>query len=114
MSTADGKSIARSLAGFLKEHGLFSLLPEVIAELLRLDGRRKVEEAFVVRVAQRVSEQVVDEIRAHLNVPKDVPASIVEDPDIIGGFVARFGGEIYDASYASRIRALAHSLNEEA
>lgn len=65
-----------------------------------------------VRSAHRLSEQEAAALRATLEkrMGKRVAVQVTTDPGLIGGFIARIGSEIYDASVAGKIEKFRESL----
>jgi F-type H+-transporting ATPase subunit delta len=65
-----------------------------------------------VRAAHKLSEQEVGELRKALEkkTGKRVEVRLTTDPNLLAGFVARVGSEIYDASVAGKINKFRESL----
>lgn len=65
-----------------------------------------------VRTAHRLSEAETAELQATLSkrFGKGVEIHLTVDPTLLGGFVARVGSEIYDASVAGKIERFRESL----
>lgn len=65
-----------------------------------------------VRSAHRLDEQETCELQAMLErkVGKRVEIHLTVDPTLLGGFVARIGSEIFDASVAGKIEKFRTSL----
>ena len=65
-----------------------------------------------VRSAQALSNQEIAELRQTLEKKfgKRVEVKVTTDPSLLGGFVAKVGSEIYDASIAGKIEKLRTSL----
>lgn len=110
MSAIDAKKIAENLTAFLRMHNLSRILPDVIRHLQILEEQRKERELFVIRTAHAVSESIIEDIRAFMKVPVDVAVSVEEDPGLVGGFVARYGEKVYDASYANGLEVFKNTL----
>jgi len=68
--------------------------------------------AVEVRSAHGLNEQEQAELRRTLEkkVGRKVELSITVDPELIGGFVARIGSEVYDASIVGKIDRFRESL----
>ena len=65
-----------------------------------------------VTTAVPLSDSEVADVAEHLKgvVHRDVILSMAVDPSIIGGFVARIGDRLIDASVIGRLNALRESL----
>jgi F-type H+-transporting ATPase subunit delta len=65
-----------------------------------------------VRSAQALSNQDIAELRQTLEKKfgKRVEVKVTTDPSLLGGFVAKVGSEVYDASVAGKIQKLRTSL----
>ena len=91
-------------------------LPEILATLRQeWDRRRGVVEARV-RVASRVGPEEERQIADRLSaaVGKTVKLQTEVDPEILGGFVARIGSEIFDGSALRAIERFSEEAKETA
>lgn len=89
---------------------------EILAALREgFDRRRGVVEARVA-VASRIGEEEARRIADALarRVGKKVRIRLETDPAILGGFVARVGSEVFDASTARAIERFAENVKERA
>lgn len=99
---------------------------EVLIRNRRINGLDSVIEALAekvraatgtvaahVRTAHRLSEAEVAELRRVLEKKAGgkVELDLATDPELIGGFVARIGSELYDASVAGKIHRFRESLD---
>lgn len=68
--------------------------------------------AAQVRSASELSVKEQSELRAMLErkVGANVDIDVTVDPDLIGGFVAKIGSEVYDASVSGKIEKFRTSL----
>jgi F-type H+-transporting ATPase subunit delta len=68
--------------------------------------------AAQVRAAHRLNEQEVKQLRAVLQKKfgRNVEVEVSTDPTLLGGFVAKVGSEVYDASIAGKINKFRESL----
>lgn len=82
---------------------------EALAEMVR---QATGTVAADVRSAQPLSNQDIAELRQTLEKKfgKRVEVKVTTDPSLLGGFVAKVGSEIYDASVAGKIDKLRTSL----
>jgi len=83
---------------------------EALAEMVRTATGTVAAE---VRSAHGLTEQEVAELRRALEkkAGKKVELQLSTDPALIGGFVARIGSEVYDASVAGKINKFRESLD---
>jgi F-type H+-transporting ATPase subunit delta len=67
-----------------------------------------------VRSAHELTEQEIAGLRKTLEqkTGRRVEVRLQRDPSLIGGFVARIGSEVYDASVAGKIHKFRESLTE--
>jgi F-type H+-transporting ATPase subunit delta len=82
---------------------------EGVAVMVRdATGRVEVE----VRSAHRLNEQELAELRRTMEkkAGRKVDLEVTTDPELLGGFVARIGSEIYDASAVGKIEKFRTSL----
>jgi len=79
-----------------------------------LVARHKGEITAEVTVADEISPQRLDEIKAALNAVtgKDVQVDMRIDPAIIGGLVVKLGSRMVDSSLRTRLNALKHAMKE--
>ena len=68
--------------------------------------------AAEVRAAHRLNEQEVKQLRAVLEKKfgRKVEVEVTTDPTLLGGFVAKVGSEVYDASISGKINKFRESL----
>ena len=68
--------------------------------------------AAEVRTAQQPTPSELDELRRTLEkkVGRKVEVDVTVDPALLGGFVAKIGSEVYDASVAGKINKFRESL----
>ena len=69
--------------------------------------------AAEVRAAQPLSNQDMAELRRTLEKKfgRRVDVTVTTDPSLLGGFVAKVGSEVYDASVAGKIHKFRESLS---
>jgi F-type H+-transporting ATPase subunit delta len=102
-----------NLVGVMLNHGLISALPQVAAEFQRLvDAQQGVSRAAVT-TAVPVSETLIGQIKTWLesSTGKSLIAQAGADPSLVGGFVARVGDRLIDASTRSQLQQLREKLS---
>jgi F-type H+-transporting ATPase subunit delta len=89
-------------------NGLSSVI-EALAEMIRAATDTV---AADVRSAKSLNDQETADLRRTLEkkAGRKVELTIKTDPELIGGFVAKIGSEVYDASVAGKIEKFRESL----
>jgi len=100
----------------LLENRRMGSVAEILSELHDShDRRRNIVEARVAvaaPVAEEEKKRIADALA--LRVGKQVRLILETDPSILGGFVARIGSEVFDASTARAIERFAENVKERA
>jgi F-type H+-transporting ATPase subunit delta len=95
----------------LRNHRINDLgaINEALAELIRAATGTVAAE---VRAAQQPTPAELEELRRTLEkkVGRKVEVDVSVDPSLLGGFVAKIGSEVYDASVAGKINKFRESL----
>jgi F-type H+-transporting ATPase subunit delta len=95
----------------LRNHRINDLgaIVEAVAEMVR---QQTGTVAADVRSAHALSDGELDSLRKTLEAKmgKKVEISVATDPALLGGFVAKVGSEIYDASVIGKINKFRESL----
>ena len=101
----------RLLGVLIANHRMNDLEPivEALAEMVRAATNTVAAE---VRSAHPLTKQEQDELRQTLEkkAGRKVEMILQTDPTLIGGFVAKIGSEVYDASVAGKINKFRESL----
>jgi F-type H+-transporting ATPase subunit delta len=87
-------------------------LTDIIAGLATMIRDATGTVAAEVRAASKLSSKEEGELRAMLErkVGAKVDIDVTVDPQLIGGFVAKIGSEVYDASVSGKIEKFRESL----
>jgi F0F1-type ATP synthase delta subunit len=109
-SDIDAKKLVSNTLAHLKKQNLEHLLPEVL-RILEQEGLKEAEkESVVIETARVVSESTLKQIAEKLLTgAKENPEQIVNE-DLIGGFVVKHDGVIYDASLKRKMELLKTKL----
>jgi F0F1-type ATP synthase delta subunit len=108
----DSKTLIRNTLAYLKKQNLTHLLPEVLRILEQSAAAEAERESVVIETSHKVSEKTLSEISEKvLSGAKEKPEQIVNE-ELIGGFVARHGGVIYDASLKRKLELLKKELTK--
>ena len=88
-------------------------LSDIVAGLAAMIREATGVVAAGVRSASKLSSKEEGELRAMLEkkVGAKVDLDVTVDPQLIGGFVAKIGSEVYDASVAGKIEKFRESLS---
>jgi F-type H+-transporting ATPase subunit delta len=102
--------------GVILENRRMGFVAEILSTLREVyDSRRGIVEARVAVAAEIGSEESERIARAiSRRVGKKVRVRLETDPGILGGFVARVGSEVFDASTARAIDRFAENVKEGA
>jgi F-type H+-transporting ATPase subunit delta len=87
-------------------------LSDIVAGLATMIREATGTVAAEVRSASELTSKEETELRAMLErkVGGKVDLDLTVDPDLIGGFVAKIGSEVYDASVSGKIQKFRESL----
>lgn len=104
--------LAVRLLGVLIQNRRINDLSDIVAGLATMIREATGVIAAEVRSASELTSKEETELRAMLEkkVGAKVDLDITVDPDLIGGFVARIGSEVYDASVSGKIQKFRESL----
>jgi len=106
--------VARNLIQLLVHNRRLSVLTEIrdLFEQLKLEDEGKLEakisSAFPMEDAQR--NQVVDLLSSRFK--RKITATVIVDPDLIGGIKVELGDKILDASVRGRLQTMAATLTK--
>ena len=98
------------LLAFLTRYHILSLAPRIIEYLEIENARAKRSSMLSITTASRVDGNIVEDIKRYMRVPQQTQAETSEDPGLIGGFEARWRGEVYDASIKRQLADLKAAL----
>ena len=102
--------LTMSFLDILVNKGRESILPEIAQEFKILYKKHKHISTVTITTAVDISKEALEAIKKKLSdstTTEDNLEIVTEvDPNIIGGFVARFEDKIYDASIANKLDAL--------
>jgi F0F1-type ATP synthase delta subunit len=108
----DSKTLIRNTLAYLKKQNLTHLLPEVLRILEQHAAAEAERESVVIETSHKVSEKTLSEISDKvLSGAKEKPEQIVNE-ELIGGFVAKHNGVIYDASLKRKLELLKKELTK--
>lgn len=87
-------------------------LPEITDQYSAELDRRQGVAVIEVRAARPLGDEQKKELQHRFEqlTGKNIRMSYVEDQDLIGGLVARWGSEVYDGSLRTQLRAMREQL----
>lgn len=91
-------------------------LPEIAGAFM--DQYKVIKQITSVKItsATELSEEELGKIRSELitggNTEAEIEISTVVDPELIGGFILEFDGQIYDASVSHKLDVLRREFNQ--
>ncbi|MGH7058582.1 MAG: F0F1 ATP synthase subunit delta [Acetobacteraceae bacterium] len=105
---AGGENFLRLMA----ENGRLGVLPAVAAEFRRLEEAAEAVAEVTIETAVALDRATSDRLVAGLGkrLGRRLDAHFRVTPALIGGVVVRIGDEVIDASLATRLSRLAHSM----
>lgn len=124
----EAKTLVSNTLAYLKKNNLIHLLPEVLRILEQELEKETEKESVVIETPFKVSEGVLKEISDKVLAPDQTKSDIgssqmattskagspkqITNEGLIGGFVARHGGVIYDASLKRKLEILRKKLTK--
>ena len=101
----DKKVTAEEMYDVLHSHGLHTLLPQVIKELVHFENKQKEDATLYISSPYPISSELTNKIQAHMK--GQVSGSLFhEDKSLLAGFRARLGTTVFDASAKNIINRL--------
>lgn len=105
-------------ANFMKlliRKGRINYLELILSEYRKLERERRGIVVVNVSTARPLSETLQQQLRRKLAEVsgKEVEIKTTEEPELIGGLVARIGGTIYDGSVARQLELVQQRLKQE-
>ena len=119
------RQITRAIAGKLSMGELSSRVLEILIQNHRINGLGSIVEALAEMIRQatgtlaadvRAAHPLSDEEKATLartleaKFGRKVEVTVTTDPALLGGFIAKVGSEVYDASVSGKITRFRDSL----
>lgn len=108
----DTDEITHTLMSFLKRHHMVSSLPKILFHLKRIQEKDIVLRECKLTSSHELAKETVDILVKNI-IDEDATELQVEsfvDPSLIGGFILKQNGIIYDASIKSMLKKLEDNL----
>ena len=104
--------VISSLAGFLKKHQMSYMLEE-ITETIKKDEERDLEmNTVLIHSRYKLSKESIEEIKKLIGAEKSSPIKEIQRDSVLGGFIAEYKGQVYDASLEEQVNKFRKSLKE--
>ena len=104
------REITKSLLSFCKIKKLQYILPSFL-RYFEIEAKRESDtETLKIFSAAKLSEGIMDDIRKISGAKNGSPAELVEDKDIVAGFVAYYQNKIIDASLKNNLHILKNKI----
>jgi F-type H+-transporting ATPase subunit delta len=89
-------------------------LPDMVRAFRRLVSRAKGIVPAEVRLAERPSDKILDDIKSALRdaAKAEIALDVKIDPSLIGGLVVRMGSRMVDASLRTKLNAIRLAMRE--
>lgn len=109
----DTKAVVSKFALFLDNHHLRHLLPNILRHLETLAGDEKLRESVHIKTSHDFKKETIDKIISLVGGEVSKKEVIVErDEELIGGFVLKHGGVVYDGSLKTYLKKLKTQLSK--
>lgn len=97
--------VAANLLGFLVDQGRARELGGIVEELAEVAAERRRHQLAEVRTAVPLDESQRRRLAEALSkaTGREIEVKVIVDPGVIGGVVAKVGGEIFDGSVRTRL-----------
>jgi F-type H+-transporting ATPase subunit delta len=118
-------NITRSIGQRLSMEELSSRVLEILIENHRINGLGSIVEALAEMIREATGTLAAEVRAAHRLTPDEeaalawtleakfgrkIEVTVTTDPDLLGGFVAKVGSEVFDASVSGKINRFRESL----
>ena len=108
----DAQEMAQSLTSFLKRHHMVSSLPKILSHLKRIQEKDTVLRECNLTSSHELSKETMHNLVKGF-LKEDAGEVHIEssvDPSLLGGFVLKQNGTIYDASIKTMLKKLEENL----
>jgi F0F1-type ATP synthase delta subunit len=109
----DASRLAHAFLEFVEKHDLQRQLPAITYYLEAEAKRKRKDEQVIYTTAHPVSHQTVEAMKRYIGAHDNTSTVAHMDASLIGGFIARYKGKIYDASMRSQLASLKKMLTSE-
>ncbi|MCA9353833.1 F0F1 ATP synthase subunit delta [Candidatus Nomurabacteria bacterium] len=97
------------LFSVLKKNNLFKIIPKVLEEIYKIDEKEKKKNKIKLYTSHKFGDETIKKILQKYDIdPKET--EIIEENELIGGFILENKGKLYDASIKTNIRKLEEEI----
>ena len=110
----NSNKLTAKLIDLLINNKRVSIISDIATSFINIYNKNNnIKEATVITASQ-INKKLEFEILSKINIsqPKSVTLTNVIDPNIIGGFIIRFGGKEYNASVKQKLNDLKKELTK--
>ncbi len=104
------QKIIESFLSFCKDKNLGYLLPNLLRYIKIENSREEDVKTLKIFSATELSDAIVKNIQKSCNSDAESPTRVIEDKDVVAGFVAYYKNKIIDASLSNNLRVLKNKL----
>jgi len=97
------EKIIKGFLVFCKEKNLLNQLPNILKHLEIIDNNKKELEQLHIQSSQPLSQGIIQSIQKLVKAPAQATVNTAPNPDLTGGFIAKYNGVIYDASIQTQL-----------
>lgn len=109
-STDSIDEVVERFVRFVQKRNLVYVLPQVVRYLESVEANSKQGREVCITTRGDVPSDILDVIKKEVSAPNDAPVVHRKDPQLLGGFKARYNNVLYDASIQRNLRRLRREL----
>ncbi len=110
LSQSDEANLDAKFFDFLEKRGLLSELPSVLYHFEKIMEVEHEKNGMQIEVAHEIKHETAKEIKKYLKA-EDLKEVVKIKKELVGGFRAKWGGMIYDASIMTSLKKLQDNIN---
>lgn len=90
---------------FIKKRNLDSQIPSIFYHLEKINEREKEKVSIIIEAPHDLSQKTIENVKDFLQA-SNLPEVFKKNKDLIGGFRAKWRGNLYDASVSNSLKKL--------
>lgn len=102
--------ISKAFLAYAKDKHLSEMLPKILYHLKNFARHNKIHNTAFVSSAFKLNNEIEKVVREFVGVESDSEINFVENKNLIGGFVVKYRGYLYDASIKNKLQKLKEEL----
>lgn len=103
------ENLDKKFFDFIEKRNLKAQMPSVLYHLEKIIELDKEKKGIQIEVAHAIKDNTVKQIKTFLKAVK-LPEIVKTKKELIGGFRAKWGGSIYDASIMTGLKKLKEQI----